>query len=591
MAGGNMRHNRRFLGFIVAVLMLGRPAMGLSAAEPGSAKELGGLWQAKLRFGPDLRGPLIVRRDANGWSADFAGRIIPGREERGVISFELPDGEGSFRGRFDESDIAGHWTQSRTTFNGGACATPVRLTPEVAGHWRGEVQPFDDFFTVYLMLQRRDDGSYNVFLRNPERNFAITWNLTRLTRDGRVVKLLAKHGDDPENVFAAGTYDEERDILTITLRGGTYDFERGNERSNFYPRPKTAERYVYRPPLARNDGWPTGTLEEVDIDRAGIEKFIQWLIDMPIDSMQASEVHAVLIARHGKLVLEEYFHGEHRDKLHDTRSAAKSLTATLVGAAIEAGGPFDTSTPVYKIMNGGAFPPNLEARKKAMTVEHLLTMSSGFYCDDTDPKAPGNEDLMTDTIETDWYRYTLNLPMSDAPGVKPIYCSVNSNLLGGVLRRATGEPLTDLFDRLIARPMQFGRYAMFLSPTGDPYMGGGVHIMPRDFMKLGQLMLDGGTWHGRRILSRDWTKRASSPLNELRHLRYGYLWWVVDFPYKDRKVRAYFAGGNGGQAVIVIPELDMVVTFYGGNYGDQATHKTVRVFAPNYVLPAVDPGR
>jgi len=562
----------------------------IAAALPAAAaKDLEGLWQARLRFGPDLRGPLIVCRDADGWSADFGGRTIPAREERGVISFELPGGEGSFRGHFDESDVAGHWTQSRTVFSGVAYATPVRLTPAAPGCWRGEVQPFDDFYTLYLMLQPRDDGSYDAFVRNPERNFAIFWNLTRLTRDGLVVKLLAKRGGDPENVFAEGTYDAERDVLTIPLRGGTYDFARDNERSNFYPRGKAPERYVYRPPLARNDGWPTGTLDEVGIDRAAIEKFIQSLIDTPIDSIHAAEDHAVLIARHGKLVLEEYFHGEHRDKLHETRSAAKSLTATLVGAAIEAGAPLDTSTPVYQVMYGGTFPPQLEDRKKAMTVEHLLTMSSGFDCDDgAEPQRPGSEDLMQEqTDDPDWYHYTLNLPMASAPGEETVYCSTNPNLLGGVLRRATGERLTDLFDRFIARPMQFGRYALFLSPTGDPYMGGGVHVLPRDFMKLGQLMLDGGTWHGRRILSREYTIRASSPLRKLGNSQYGYLWWVHEFPYKDRTVRAYSANGNGGQAAVVVPELDLVVMFYGGNYTDAPGFNWNRVHIPKHVLPAV----
>ena len=561
----------------------------VAALPAAAAKDLGGLWQARLRFGPDLRGPLIVCRDANGWSADFAGRTIPAREERGVISFELPDEEGSFRGHFDESDVAGHWTQSRTTFNGGAFATPVRLTPAAPGCWRGEVQPFEDVYTLYLMLQPRDDGSYDAFVRNPERNFAIFWNLTRLTRDGGVVKLLAKRGDDPENVFAEGTYDAERDVLTIPLRGGTYDFARGNGRSNFYPRGKAPERYVYRPPVARNDGWPTGTLDEVGIDRAAIEKFIQSMIDTQIESIHTAEDHGVLIARHGKLVLEEYFHGEHRDKLHETRSAAKSITATLVGAAIEAGAPLDTSTPVYQVMYGGTFPPDLEARKKAMTVEHLLTMSSGFDCDDNaDPPRPGSEDpMMEQTEDTDWYHYTLNVPMASAPGEETVYCSINPNLLGGVLRRATGERLTDLFDRLIARPMQFGRYAMFLSPTGDPYMGGGVHVLPRDFMKLGQLMLDGGTWHGRRILSSEYTTRASSPLKKMGNSQYGYLWWVFEFPYKDRKVRAYSANGNGGQSAVVVPELDLVVMFYGGNYTDDAGFNWHRVYIPKHVLPAV----
>lgn len=558
----------------------------VAALPARAAKDLEGLWQARLRFGPDLRGPLIVFRDDHGWSADFAGRTIPAREEHGVISFALPGGEGSFRGHFDESDIAGHWTQAKTTFNGAAFATPVRLTAEAPGRWRGEVQPLDDLYTLYLMLQPREDGSYDAFVRNPERNFAIFWKLTRLTRDGGVVRLLR---GDPETVFAEGSYDAERDVLTFPLRGGTYDFERGNERSNFYPRGKTPERYVYRPPVARNDGWPTGTLDEVGIDRAAIETFIQSLLDTPIDSIHAAEDHGVLIARHGKLVLEEYFHGEHRDKLHETRSAAKSLTSTLVGAAIEAGAPFSTATPVYQIMYGGTFPPNLEARKKAMTVEHLLTMSSGFDCDDNaDPQRPGSEDLMQEqTDDPDWYHYTLNLPMASAPGETTVYCSINPNLLGGVLRRATGETLTDLFDRLIAKPLQFGRYALFLSPTGDPYMGGGVQILPRDFMKLGQMMLDGGTWHGRRILSREYATRASSPLRKLGESQYGYLWWVFDFPYKDRQVRGYSANGNGGQSVVVIPELDLVLMFYGGNYTDRAGFNWYRQYTPKYVLPAV----
>ena len=77
------------------------------------------------------------------------------------------------------------------------------------------------------------------------------------------------------------------------------------------------------------------------------------LIDMPIESVHTPEVHGVLVARHGKLVLEEYFHGEHRDRMHETRSAAKSLTATLIGAAMHARAPLQLSTPVYAAMNGG----------------------------------------------------------------------------------------------------------------------------------------------------------------------------------------------------------------------------------------------
>ena len=169
---------------------------------------------------------------------------------------------------------------------------------------------------------------------------------------------------------------------------------RDGDDSAFYPRGKHPGRYAYRPPLARDDGWPVGTLDAANIDRATMETFVQGILDMPMDSPDAPQVHGLLIARHGKLVLEEYFHDEHRDKLHNTRSASKSLTAMVVGAAMHAGVPLKLSSPVYQVMNGGEFPADLEPQKRAMTLEHLLTMSSGYFCDDTSDSAPGNEDGM-----------------------------------------------------------------------------------------------------------------------------------------------------------------------------------------------------
>ena len=292
-------------------------------------------------------------------------------------------------------------------------------------------------------------------------------------------------------------------------RGGTYDFRRDGDDSNFYPRGKKPQRYAYDAPPARDDGWATGTLEQERIDRAAIEKFVQMLIDMPIESVHTPEVHGVLIARHGKLVLEEYFHGEHRDRMHETRSAAKSLTATLIGAAMHARAPLQLSTPVYAAMNGGQPPADLDQQKRAMTLEHLLMMRSGYFCDDTNPDAPGNEDKMLDqSDEPDYYRYTLRLPLDREPGAKGVYCSIDPNLALGVLSRATGESALAAHDRLLGEPLQIGTYGWPINRVGQPYGGGGVWVLPRDFMKLGQVMLDGGTWHGKRILDADFAKRA-----------------------------------------------------------------------------------
>jgi CubicO group peptidase (beta-lactamase class C family) len=106
-------------------------------------------------------------------------------------------------------------------------------------------------------------------------------------------------------------------------------------------------------------------------------------------------------------------------------------------------------------------------------------------------------------------------------------------------------------------------------------------------MKLGQLMLNGGTWGGRRVVSAEWAKRATSPLVPLGGVKYGYLWWVVEYPYHGRTLQAFYAGGNGGQVLMGIPELDLVVAFYGRNYNDPVMFRIQRRLVPDAVLPAI----
>ncbi len=101
--------------------------------------------------------------------------------------------------------------------------------------------------------------------------------------------------------------------------------------------------------------------------------------------------------------------------------------------------------------------------------------------------------------------------MAFEPGERSVYCSANPHLLGQVLSRAAGEPLTELIARLFAEPPGIHRYHLPLSPTGAPYLGGGIHWLPRDFLKLGQLYLDGGVWNGWRILSAEFARRAVEP--------------------------------------------------------------------------------
>jgi len=545
--------------------------------------DLTGLWAAKVRFGPDVRGPLLLFRQGNTWRADIAGFSEPVRRKARALSFELPDGRGSFRGRLNGAEIAGQWIGPVNQSSGMRYTTPVVLRPDGPGRWRGVVTPLDDAFTFYLPLTRAG-GGYATYLRNPERNQGRFIRATRLEVKDDVVTVRGSGAAGPP--LAEGRYEDG--VIRLPLNGTSFDFARADSEtwSPFYPRGKAPQRYRYAPPPRLDDGWPVATVDDVGISRPGIEAFVQRLIDMPMDSLSSPQIHSLLIARHGKLVVEEYFHGYHRDQPHDLRSASKSWVAVLLGAAIEAGVPIRLNTPVYQTMLDSV-PADLDPRKRAMTLEHLISMTAGYDC--ASDSAEGNEDVMqSQTAEPDWYRYTLDVPMLTSPGDTIVYCSIEPNLAGGMLRKIAGEPLPEMFDRLVARPLKMDNYHLFLSPTGEAYGGGGHQFVPRDFLKLALLMVNQGRWAGRQIMSRDWALKSGSALRNLSKIQqYGWLWNSVEYPYKGRTVRAYFAAGNGGQIFMGIPALDLVIGFTGGNYSDPALFIPQRRLVPEFILPAV----
>ena len=128
-----------------------------------------------------------------------------------------------------------------------------------------------------------------------------------------------------------------------------------------------------------------------------------------------------------------------------------------------------------------------------------------------------------------------------------------------------------------------------LAPNERGYLGGGIRLRPRDFLKLGQLYLDRGVWNGRRIVSEAWVRtsfEAQASVNDTDD--YGYAWWRQRYTINGRELMAHYASGNGGQLLIVVPELELVVLFNAGNYGDYRTWSQFRDrLMPESILPAV----
>ena len=366
---------------------------------PACAQEstsLEGLWKAHKRFDTYMEGPLVL--DFETGTAEMGGHRAEMEREGERFSVTFPDAIGSFHGRWVDDEIRTHWRQPAPKQLGMPMANPVKFSRLGDHHWMGVVVPMPSQFTFFLPIEPGDDGIMRTFLRNPERNLGVFAQVTHVEKEGERLSLVGNwRGSDNQEVLFEGVYDEEFDRFTVELppwRGGIYEFNREEPEaeSQFFARAASQGAWQYRAPPELHDGWPVGSLESAGISEEPIRRMIVEEIGAPARDVHAHYVHGVLIARGGKLVLEEYFHGFHRDMPHDTRSAGKSLASVLAGAVIHQGADLALDTPVYESL--GENLDGLDERKRAMTLEHLLTMSSGFYCDDNDSEAPGNEDTM-----------------------------------------------------------------------------------------------------------------------------------------------------------------------------------------------------
>ncbi len=566
------------------------------AQTPSEAPNIDGLWAAHMRYGPDIRGALLIERRGDALIAEIAGVRAEARVEGREVRFDLPNDAGSFRGHFTnrEASITGHWIQPRTMSGGMAMASPVTLARLRAGAWQGNVAPMEDKITMFLSIRTDEAGVIRAYLRNPERNVGVFQQIDRIERRGNHLTMIGRfRGRGQEQVFGEANYDHNNDLIPFHFAqfGVTMDFAQASpeDQRQFYSRGETPEAYSYASPPVLDDGWRTATLEEVGIDRAQIGALVERIAREPQESLATPQVHAMLIARHGRLVLEEYFHGYGRHSAHDTRSASKSMGAILVGAAMRNGAPFTVQSRVVESVDPALLPATVDPRLASMQVQNLLTMSSGFDCDDDNGDSPGNEDAIQEQRnERNWWRFGLAVPMARDPGTQAIYCSMNPMLAGAVVSHETGRWLPEVFAEQVAQPLQINRYFLNLTPTGDWYLGGGAQFELRDFMKMGQLVLNGGTWNGRRVLDREYAEQMAAPLVEMQERRYGYYWWSQDYPYRGRQVRAVYAAGNGGQIVMAVPELDLVIAFYSGDFGHRAALTAQRVYVPEFILPAVN---
>lgn len=338
--------------------------------------------------------------------------------------------------------------------------------------------------------------------------------------------------------------------------------------------------YRYNEPFLFNDGWITNNITSHDIDSQ--------LIYAMLEKMGQNEnhnIHSLLLVKNNELVLEEYFLHYNPEKLHDLRSSTKSITSLLVGIAVDKGFIESIDDPIFKYLPRKEHQVYLKGEKSKITIRHLLTMSSGLDCNDWNKKSPGQEDKMYK--KRDWIEHVLNLSMINEPGEETAYCTGGVVLLGQVIAAATSQNYDDFAKKYLFEPLQISNYQWrYFNDNKNVDAGGHLFLTPRDMAKIGQLVLNNGLWNGKKIVSESWIKNSTSSQTSLGGVNFGYLWWNVDLQHKTDQVNTIFASGNGGQYIFIIPKLDLVCVFTGGNYNSEKD-KLPFYLIQNSILPAI----
>lgn len=268
---------------------------------------------------------------------------------------------------------------------------------------------------------------------------------------------------------------------------------------------------------------------------------------------QHPNVYSLLVARHGYLVTERYFGGHDSASAFDLRSGTKSITSMLVGIAIGEKLLRGIDEPIARILPDALPGDDVDPRKRAITLRHLLTMTSGL--DWTE-----GEGVRYFAGQRNWASAILARPMAADPGRRFNYSSGNAHLLSIAVSRASHTSTLDFANARLFRPLGFTIPVLQwpTDPMGVNAGGSALQLSARELLKLGYLYLNGGCWAGRQVVPADWVKestRAWSRPGGKSKARYGFLWWLRDLDGHS----AYMALGYGGQYLVVVPDLDLVV--------------------------------
>ena len=337
--------------------------------------------------------------------------------------------------------------------------------------------------------------------------------------------------------------------------------------------------YEYHQPNSLNDGWKVSHLDSVGIEQTRFHQLFNQLMTGD------HQLHSMLIIKNNALVLEEYFNEYDATKPHDLRSVTKSIRSLLLGIAIDKGYIDSIDDPISKYLKSPIPRKNLDQRKDDITIKHLITMSTGLDCNDWDKRSKGQEDAVY--RKKDWLQFTLDLPMINDPGTVSTYCSMGVVIMAEIVSRASGMTISEFAKKFLFDPLDINNIEWNHTSNKQVISSAKrLYMTSRDLAKIGQLILNQGQWNGHQIVSSQWIQESTSPKTKITGMDYGYLWWNIPFPAQNKTIVSKTATGNGGQYIMVFPELDLVAIFTGGAYNSQED-KLPFAIVKDVVIPSI----
>jgi len=305
-------------------------------------------------------------------------------------------------------------------------------------------------------------------------------------------------------------------------------------------------------PDCREDGVIAQPFPRCSPEEAGVPSSLvtDFLTELARD--ESLDPHTVLLARNGRIISQTAFGGYDPGVWNLTHSECKSITSLAIGMLLDEG-RLSLDDRVLDLFADRTDKGSLaQLAHKELTVRHLLTMTS---------LAPFNE--TGSVTEMDWVGCFLQDMALSEPGKAFQYNSMNTYMLSAIVRRVTGQGLTDYLRPRLFEPLGITDIFWEKCPAGIEKGGWGLYIRPEDIAKIGQLVLQEGVWQGRRLISAEYLRQATAPqvrpTVESDTYDYGYQIWV------GRENGAFLFNGMFGQNVMGFPKTGLLLVTTAGN--------------------------